>query len=55
MYLECKNYNLTELKAALKITKRQWEERKEELLEYLKLFFDYEITLSGRGYNIIIK
>lgn len=55
MYIECKNYSLTEFKKALKITKWQWEERKEELLEYLKLFFDYEITMNGRGYNIVIK
>lgn len=55
MYIECKSYNLTELKIALKISKRQWEDRKEELLEYLKLFFDYEITMNGRGYNIVIK
>lgn len=55
MYIECKSYNLTELKTVLKISKRQWEDRKEELLEYLKLFFDYEITMNGRGYNIVIK
>lgn len=55
MFIECKEYNLTELKTALKITKRQWEERKEELLDYLKLFFDYEITMNGRNYRILIK
>ena len=53
--IECKTYNLTEFKNVLKIPKRQWEERKEELLEYLKLFFDYEITLKGRSYCITIK
>lgn len=53
--IECKLYNLTELKAVLKIPKRHWEERRQELLEYLKLFFDYEITLKGRGYCFNIK
>lgn len=55
MFIECKEYNLTELKSALKISKRQWEERKEEILEYLKLFFDYEITIKGRNYRILVK
>ena len=35
-------YTLQELKEKLKISKRQWEERKEEVLEYMKLFFDYD-------------
>lgn len=55
MQIECKIYNLTEFKQALKISKRQWEERKEELLEYLKIFFDYSITMAKRGYCIEIK
>lgn len=41
--IECKVYNLAELKYALHISKRQWEEREEELLDWLKLYFDYEI------------
>lgn len=53
--IECKTYSLTELKNVLKISKRQWEERKEELLEHMKLFFDYEITLKGRSYCFHIK
>lgn len=32
-----------------------WEERKQELLEWLKWYFDYEIVMSGRTYNFIIK
>lgn len=32
-----------------------WEERKEELLEHMKIFFDYEITLKGRSYQFNIK
>ena len=48
--IECKIYTLAELKEVLKISKRQWEERKEEVLEYMKVFFDYEITLKGRSY-----
>lgn len=53
--IECKTYNLTELKKVLNITKWQWEERKEELLEYMKLYFDYEIILKGRSYQFHIK
>lgn len=53
--IECKKYTLTEFKRALGITKWQWEERKEDLLSYLKIFFDYEIVLSGRSYCIDIK
>lgn len=53
--LECKIYTLDELKKALHISKRMWEERKEELLDYMKLFFNYEITLKGRSYQFHIK
>ena len=53
--IECKIYTLAELKEVLKISKRQWEERKEEVLEYMKVFFDYEITLKGRSYQFNIK
>lgn len=53
--IECKIYSLTELKKILKISKRQWEERKEEVLDYMKIFFDYEITLKGRSYQFNIK
>lgn len=53
--IECKTYTLTELKTALHISKRAWEERKQEVLEWMKLFFDYEITLKGRSYQFHIK
>ena len=53
--IECRVYSLTEIKQVLKISKRQWEERKEEVLEHMKLFFDYEITLKGRSYCFHIK
>jgi hypothetical protein len=53
--IELKSYTLAELKSVLHISKRQWEERKEELLEYMKLFFDYEISLKGRSYIFTIK
>lgn len=52
--IECKEYNLAELREALNITGRQWEDRKEEVLENLKYFFDYTIKPIGKGYNIII-
>lgn len=53
--IELKEYNLTEFKKVLHITKWQWEERKEELLQYLKLYFDYEIQLKGKSYCFKIK
>lgn len=53
--IECKTYTLTEFKKILNITKWQWEERKEELFEWLKVFFDYDIKPKGRSYQFIIK
>ena len=53
--IECRKYTLTEFKSILKISKRQWEDRKEELLEHLSIYFDYEITRVGRGWSIDIK
>lgn len=53
--IECRTYTLTELKDILHISKRAWEERKSEVLEWMKLFFDYEITLKGRSYQFHIK
>lgn len=53
--IECKVYNLAELKYALHISKRQWEERKEELLDWLKLYFDYEIQTKGHTYQFNVK
>lgn len=50
--IECRKYTLAEFKEILHITKWQWEEKKEDLLEYLKLFFNYEITRVGRGYCV---
>lgn len=48
MLQEGKTYLLSELKDELKITKYYWENRKDELLEYFKLFFDYEIIKQGK-------
>lgn len=53
--IECKKYSLTELKDILKISKRAWETRKEEVLDYLKMFFNYEIEYKGRNTYFIIK
>lgn len=53
--IECKEYTLSQFKNILKITERQWKYRHDELLDYLKLFFDYDITTSGRGYKITIR
>ena len=53
--IECRAYTLTELKNTLNISKRQWDERKDEVLEHMKFFFDYEIKLKGRTYCFNIK
>lgn len=53
--IECKTYTLAEFKKILSITKWQWEERKDDLLDWLKIFFNYEIVPNGRSYNFIIK
>lgn len=42
-------YTTEQLKKELSITKRSWDTRREELLEYFKLFFDYEIINKGRS------
>lgn len=52
--LECKTYTLTQIKDALGISKRTWENRREEVLEHLKLYFDYEMVKVNRGYSIHI-
>lgn len=54
MQIECKTYNLADLKKTLQISKRQWEERKEEVLQHMKFFFNYEITFKGRSYQFHI-
>lgn len=52
--IELKTYSTEELKEVLNISKRQWDERREETLEHMKFFFDYEIVHEGRHtyYNI---
>lgn len=49
--IELKTYTLEELKSILHISKRVWEERKQEVLDWMKMFFNYEITLKGRSYQ----
>ncbi len=39
-----KQYSLAELKRELGISKRAWDSRREEILEYLGDFFDYKIV-----------
>lgn len=55
MLIECKTYNLEEFKKIFKISKRRWEESKEEVLKYISYFCDYTITMKGRAYIIEIK
>lgn len=53
--IECKIYTLSEFKDCLGITKHMWETRKDEVLDWLKLYFDYEIISQGRGYKVQVK
>lgn len=53
--IELKTYSLLELRKALKIPEKQWERRKDDLLEYFKLFFDYSYSFKGRSYVFDIK
>ena len=53
--IELKMYSLPELRKVLNIPEKQWERRKQELLEYLKLFFDYDYSYKGRVYMFNIK
>ena len=48
-------YNITALKKILGISERAWRERKEEILEHFKNFFDYEIRKEGRNINFYLK
>lgn len=48
--IELKTYTLKEIKKVLYISKRQWDERKEELLEYWKLFL---IMKCGLGFKTL--
>lgn len=46
-------YNLSQLKKELGFGKKIWENRKEEFLEHLKIYYDYEMTKMCKGYNFI--
>ena len=48
-------YNITALKKILGISERAWRERKEDILEHFKNFFDYEIRKEGRNTNFYLK
>lgn len=52
--LEPGKYSVTELKKLLNISERSWHERKEEILEHLKIYFDYEMKKEGRYINFYI-
>ena len=48
-------YRKTELLNLLQISDDTWRRRKEDILEYLKTFWNYTIIPSGRSFNIEIK
>ena len=48
-------YSIKELRKELGITDYAWETKKEDLLEYFKYFFDYEIHYQGRSTIFFIK
>lgn len=47
--IECKKYKLGELREVLQFTRRAWETRQEEFLEYLSLFFKFEMSHKGNA------
>lgn len=54
--MELKTYTKTELLKELKISNYSWDNRREEYLEWFKLFFDYEemfLSNGKKGFKII--
>lgn len=50
-----KKYSLKELKDLLKITDSQWKRRKEDILDHLHDYFDYEVKITNdHNYVFII-
>lgn len=47
MWIEAGKYGTEELKTALKISKRAWETRKDEVMEYIGYYFDYSVVRDG--------
>ena len=50
-----KEYSTEEFKAALGISKRAWDTRREEILEYCEDFFRFDIKIRGRTKTYIVK
>lgn len=48
-------YSTSELKKALSISKNMWEKYKDDILEYMKSFFDYEIYSKGSKVCYLLK
>lgn len=55
MYIELKKYNTEEFKTALKISKRAWDSRREEVLEYIGYYFDFEVIHEGSKNYYVVK
>ena len=53
--IEMKEYSTEELKFVLKITRGSWERYKDELLDYMKSYFDFEIVKKGRKICYLLK
>lgn len=53
--LELKAYETKDLMGALGITRSSWGRRKEEYLDWFKLFFDYEVVIQGEKRVYVIK
>ena len=52
--IELKEYSTEELKKILNLPTRAWKENKEEVLEYISYYFDYDVVKRGRKicYNL---
>lgn len=53
--IECKVYTLTEFHKVLGFSMRHWKAHKEDFLEYLKDYFNYELLKVGRTWSFNIK
>lgn len=53
--IELGKYNLKDFKKLLGISEYQWKKRKDDLIDHLKLYFDFDIVVSNdNNYTFII-
>lgn len=53
--LEVKQYTTKELREALGVTTYQWNTKRQEILEYLKYYCEYEVMVQGTANVYVVK